>query len=129
MNQEIKKLWVAALRSGNYVQGKNALCQESPEGPHFCCLGVLCDLAVAADVTEQSLTEDKGNTVRAYREDLTLPNTVPATAVLPHSVVMWANLNSAHPMVLADGYEHGLAQLNDSGSTFSEIADLIEKHL
>ncbi len=39
--QEVKKLWVKALRSGKYKQTKDRL--QDPTG--FCCLGVLCDLA------------------------------------------------------------------------------------
>lgn len=41
MNQEIKKRWVAALRSGDYKQGTGALRNADNK---FCCLGVLCDL-------------------------------------------------------------------------------------
>lgn len=36
MHIENAKKWVAALRSGKYQQGKNALCIEGK----FCCLGV-----------------------------------------------------------------------------------------
>ena len=42
MKPEIKKQWVQALRSGEYKQGRGQLKQ----GATFCCLGVLCDLAV-----------------------------------------------------------------------------------
>ena len=41
MNQEIKNRWVSALRSGEYKQGKGALCSINNE---YCCLGVLSDL-------------------------------------------------------------------------------------
>lgn len=40
MNQNIKKKWVKALRSGKYEQGQGCL-QESGK---YCCLGVLCDV-------------------------------------------------------------------------------------
>ena len=42
MKPEIKQRWVAALRSGHYKQGPSALRRDD----RFCCLGVLCDLAV-----------------------------------------------------------------------------------
>ena len=49
MNKEVKQQWVAALRSGEYKQGKNALRRQyEGEDAEFCCLGVLCDLAVKA---------------------------------------------------------------------------------
>lgn len=41
MDNELKVKWVDALRSGNYVQGQQALCN----GGNFCCLGVLCEVA------------------------------------------------------------------------------------
>ncbi len=40
MDQEFKAKWVAALRSGKYVQGKGALAKDG----RFCCLGVAADL-------------------------------------------------------------------------------------
>lgn len=40
MNKKIKKLWLKALRSGEYKQGKLALRIKNK----YCCLGVLCDI-------------------------------------------------------------------------------------
>jgi hypothetical protein len=40
MNPEVKAAWIAALRSGKYKQGRQAL----RVGDFFCCLGVLCDV-------------------------------------------------------------------------------------
>jgi hypothetical protein len=37
VDQEIKTLWVEALRSGYYKQGKNVL----KDNNRYCCLGVL----------------------------------------------------------------------------------------
>jgi len=45
MNPRIQKLWIAALNSGNYVQGHNRLRESTQAGDYsWCCLGVLCDL-------------------------------------------------------------------------------------
>lgn len=41
MNKEVKAKWVAALRSGEYKQGKGRLKNINNE---YCCLGVLCAL-------------------------------------------------------------------------------------
>lgn len=41
MDEQIKKQWVEALRSGKYKQGKKCLRSESDT---YCCLGVLCDI-------------------------------------------------------------------------------------
>jgi hypothetical protein len=47
-DRTLKAEWVAALRSGEYRQGKNSLrCKSIENGQYeYCCLGVLCDLAV-----------------------------------------------------------------------------------
>jgi hypothetical protein len=51
MNKELKERWVAALRSGDYPQTQNELCNS--EG--YCCLGVLCDIV---DNTKWKNSED-----------------------------------------------------------------------
>lgn len=40
MDAEIKAKWIAALRSGEYRQGRETMRQ----GDRYCCLGVLCDV-------------------------------------------------------------------------------------
>lgn len=49
MDPKLKAKWVAALRSGEYLQGDGYLVQvdgdDEEDGEHkFCCLGVLCDI-------------------------------------------------------------------------------------
>ncbi len=45
MDQELKAKWLTALRSGEYEQGKGALCTVDHGDKRFCCLGVLADVA------------------------------------------------------------------------------------
>jgi len=40
MDAKLKADWVAALRSGDYQQGRDCLLSDGA----FCCLGVLCDV-------------------------------------------------------------------------------------
>ena len=42
MVPEIKKRLIVALRSGDYKQTRGALCEDGG----YCCLGVLCELAM-----------------------------------------------------------------------------------
>lgn len=114
MNPEIKTQWVAALRSGEYEQGRGVL-HHVPTNT-FCCLGVLCDLAAKAGVVEA----DHGPDLTVYDGH---------TAVLPESVYRWAGLDMDHPSVkLVDGLD-GLAAHNDNGVLFPELADAIEGQL
>lgn len=116
MNAKIKKQWVAALRSGEYKQTTGALCRTRPNADHsagHCCLGVLCDLAEKAGVCE-SKEEGGLRNYDGWWQDL------------PDSVLRWAKLPHRDPVVA----NHTLTNLNDREErTFSQIADLIEKHL
>lgn len=118
MNPEIRARWAAALRSGKYPQTHGRL----RDGGGFCCLGVLCELAVA-DGTLAPADETAG----MYRYD-------GEPAVLPDAVLEWAGLRDDDPYVTADlGEEEGgrqvvnLAGLNDDYLWgFSRIAGVIE---
>ena len=115
MNTEIKAKWVAALRSGEYKQGKNRLRNKDN---NFCCLGVLCNLHAQAHPEIAAKQTDPCQ----YMDE----------AGMPHdSVFIWAGMgvNKVHRTVEIGGYAASLAQHNDSGRTFAEIADAIEAQL
>lgn len=104
MKKAIKKKWLKALRSGKYKQTEDKL--KDKKG--FCCLGVLCDI---------HRKENKKRWLHNsyYDEDLTLPE----------EIVSWSGLPSYNPII--DYRSNTLADLNDEGKTFEEIADVIEK--
>jgi hypothetical protein len=87
MIPEIQQKWVAALRSGDYAQGSGLLRTSDNK---FCCLGVLCDLAVKSGVSVECRQTDG-----YYVYDN-------AHGALPTSVVNWAGLHSANPAVSTD---------------------------
>lgn len=119
MNPEIKEQWLAALRSGEYEQGKFSL--RSAEDK-FCCLGVLTDLAVKAGVCEW---EFRGfDPYRSGGHD----------GQLPYSVQDWAAVSGWGALRIPVDYQDSscftlLSALNDAGATFLEIADIIEAQL
>lgn len=140
MKAEVKELWLKALRSGEYKQGTGQLVEVLDSGVRrYCCLGVLCDVAVKNGL-ELVVNEDEDG-VTYDRQG----------ALLPRRVVDWAELRDALNSIGArfrlDELEDGatgaefaiyvdpdgtgspedLAGLNDSGNSFLKIADLIEK--
>jgi hypothetical protein len=122
MNPEVKAKWLAALRSGEYEQTTETLKQDGC----FCCLGVLSDLH-AKETGNGEWREEDG--VLYYEVD-----GFAKSDVLPHPVAKWAGLDDESPSVKVnlfsdDGCAMMLAELNDSGTTFEEIADLIEAQL
>jgi hypothetical protein len=133
MNANVKKLWVDALRSGTYEQGKGALCK----GGQYCCLGVLCELAVQAGVIppgERLETETGPSHYICYdRGHVYANNELPSfgdTAFLPQCVQEWAGLpRTSGAIVVIDGADRPLAAQNDCGKTFEQIAQAIEEQL
>jgi hypothetical protein len=112
MNPQIKQKWVSALRSGDYQQGQCYLRTNSG----FCCLGVLCDLYGKEHNVEWNLANNGHN--YEFQE---------FESYLPSSVRKWADLEYCNPPV--NDEESTLVRLNDSGSTFEQIADVIEEQL
>jgi hypothetical protein len=105
MNAEYKARWLDALRFGGYEQTTNAL--KTDVG--MCCLGVLCDV-VDPKGWERIENGYCGPSYR-FRNEGQFP---------PKEIQKEAGLNMPKCERLAD--------MNDVGAPFTEIADFIEKH-
>lgn len=113
MKKDIADKWVAALRSGEFKQGRRALGNKVSNS--FCCLGVLCELAVKEEVCKKESTEN------VYTYDARY------TWYLPHVVKNWANMRTATGEIKS--LNEYLYALNDiQMKSFTEIADIIEQH-
>lgn len=134
MNPDVKAQWIAALRSGDYKQGQGALRRRENT---FCCLGVLMDLAVKANVVPEGKLwgnlyfYDSGSD----REDVEVGN---SGALLTDPVSIWADVSPAGALPTVVGWTEedyvrkatSLMALNDdAGYTFKQIADVIEMQL
>lgn len=107
MNEKIKTRWIKALRSGKYKQGRSYLHADDK----FCCLGVLCELAVESGVILPA---------RKEQEDWCYTYGVSSTAAMPPAEVkFWSDLTNADTL-------NTLANMNDGGYSFEDIADFIE---
>lgn len=115
MKTSIKQKWISALRSGKYRQGRGAL----RRGDKYCCLGVLCELAIQDGVKIELDVDNESRT------------TFDGSAGYPPVAVMdWADLSDNNPRIRPGGEsDRTLAGINDEGASFETIADLIEKHL
>jgi hypothetical protein len=108
--QQRVREWIAALRSGKYAQAAARL--RTTLG--FCCLGVACDLS---DPSRWLLDEGCWE----YDGDV---GELPDDLVLPYA--LWDTCGRYDAV---EDEPASLAALNDSGATFAEIADLIEREL
>lgn len=115
MKKEIADMWVEALRSGKYKQAQGMLEEVNGDESRFCCLGVLCQLAIASGVEiERGVVDNKG----VYGTE---PN------YLPGSVLEWAGMYS--PSGATPDRQVILSYSNDTGTPFEGIADLIEANV
>ena len=121
MNPEVKAKWLDALRGGTYQQGVGKL----RDYDEYCCLGVLCDIAVEEGAVPGARWTSEGEMafIDAHGE-ADFSDDLP-----PRPVVDWAGLGDGNPSVWVDDLSQTLAELNDTGSSFEEIADLIEEQL
>lgn len=114
MNKQVKALWLKALRSGEYAQGRERLLTEEENGEHsFCCLGVLCDLY--SRKTGQQW-EKRLNTWDGYPVFFLGVHTMP-----PLEIDKWSELDS--------DAQDKLAGMNDKGKSFKAIAKWISRNL
>lgn len=144
MKKEIKARWVTALRGEEYQQGAGYLRTIAGK---FCCLGVLCELAVADQVIQPAVP-GKGLYERyltsldnRYVDERDPSHAAPEGfgymyANLPHEVAVWAGLpDEGHGTSWPAEHEFfgkdvGFAELNDEKHwTFGQIADAIEKYV
>lgn len=115
MNSEIKEKWLNLLRSNKYAQGKRFLRTNDDK---YCCLGVLCDLYAK----EHNVSWEKDT----YGvSDIPFHTFLGQQSFLPNAVRIWAGLQDNIPLTT----KGNLAGLNDTGRSFSEIADIIEEYL
>jgi hypothetical protein len=121
MDPAAKAKWVADLRSGSYTQGTGYLCQLGDFGldkakREYCCLGVLAD----------SDPEATWNLAGGKDKDLVFDLIYPgarkeADMFLPEKLRKKYGFSQRVAEILA--------QQNDEGGTFEEIADWIEANL
>jgi|SRR6185312_9407178 len=119
MKPEVRSEWCKALRSGEYVQAQGHMRTDPDQNGKvgYCCLGVLTDLYLKAGNPE------------TYKVPL-LPGSdlsVWNNGVLTEPVCEWAGLANSNPLLSKDEEIVTTAVgANDGGSSFKQIADLID---
>jgi hypothetical protein len=146
VNADVKAKWLAALRSGEYKQTQGVLAHtffsegENGEVTGYCCLGVLCDLAVKDGVIPPPVKDYGGDWKygafdRVLYDEGDYKEYDTSETGLPMTVREWAGLDVSDEdpkwtdPTPDEPSNYTLAGANDSGKTFAEIADIIEEHL
>lgn len=121
MKPELKQRWVEALRSGKYEQGIHYLKLDANGTSQYCCLGVLCEIAgkklVPGGKEEHGATGDE---VQVYGVRVKTESGLYSTATqIPASKTL-------EQLGLNSNVATSLAEINDDGTNFEEIAKYIE---
>jgi len=107
---EYRDRWCAALRSGEYKQGRQFLKERKVDKTFYCCLGVLCEIE-GIKITD-SHTVISNDWEKLY-------NDLDGIGYLPNKVSVFVTETQ-------DRF-YSLANLNDAAKlSFSDIADIIE---
>ena len=125
MRKEIAERWVAALRSGEYEQGRGYLHTEDGH----CCLGVLCDLhqRETGDGEWRPWGSGDAGHSQCYRDGLGIDGEYTP----PPGVREWADMLEDPKLSFRHRFgtemRDEIANLNDGGFSFARLADLIEE--
>jgi hypothetical protein len=135
IRREIYEEWLKRLRSGDYQKGVSYL----RVGDKYCCWGVLCEIAVEADIVTKVLASnfDSGyqNGIYAYQEvNLYDGSGVNESVRAPLEVVgYWMGALGSPDETPGDRpfwrAVRDLTNLNDTGVSFMQIANVIESYL
>lgn len=108
MRKEIADLWVRELESGAWEQGKYFLEHSNT----YCVFGILTNIAAT-----QGICSHDGKNIGTFDGVMQLA---------PESVVQWAELKSNNGEL--SQYKYSLAELNDKGKSFKELAKIIKEN-
>ncbi len=130
VNKANMRLVVAALRSGKYPQGLGRLKEITNDGTAigYCCMGVMCEVAIEHGVSLETHSYPLNDTTRAVGFD-------GSSAFLRANVLNWLGLDvsadgGSDPVVGTIGNEMiSAAYANDGvGWGFNRIADSMEAY-
>lgn len=119
INPNLKQRWVKALRSGEYNQGDEYLCDSYN---NFCCLGVLADIEYDGDWIKDNKSDVWGLRGTNRQEPET---NIGFENICKH----FLPTNFANKCGLSIETQEDLADLNDSGDSFETIAEWIDCNL
>lgn len=117
MKPEFKKVWLEALRSGEFKQGFSTLRRRGEDGYHFCCLGVACTAWKHAQLGDGFVVEELFDGSMEV-----LVGEIAESGELPDEALDEVGLTSDEQSLLLTMNDH-------EGKSFPEIADYIEANL
>lgn len=126
VNKERMRSWIDALRSGEFEQGQAYLRCHDPDGmTRYCCVGVLCEVAIRQGVPLEIQEDTSGPRVTWFDE---------TSQFMPIAVAEWLGIDPddfgelQYCPLCVDGEHMSPYEANDSRQlTFEQIADGLER--
>ena len=114
MDRKVKETWIKALKSGEFKQGKGYLESDGK----YCALGILSLLSLVEGQCTYNLVDGLG---RFDNKRFTLS----------YNTLNWAgmDLEDFKIDVIYEGESTTIADLNDRGLNFKELARIIDRNL
>jgi hypothetical protein len=122
MDKKVKALWLKALRSGEFKQCRGVLC----DGEKYCALGVLSVLAL---IHGECTFDDRDGVGRFDNKKFGLSFNVMRWANISQEDERYLNTNEDRVPLYYKKKLTSIAELNDQGVGFRELARIIEKNL
>lgn len=122
--QSLVKRWIAALRSGNYKQGRQRLKRRDYGDDCYCCLGVLVEVAGGKFADQPTDPDDDFAPYHGkYKDEV-------CSAALPTKLAAELGIDPFGDPLKVSGetewHKKSLSFRNDNGATFEDIADTLE---
>ena len=132
MNERIGSKWIQELESGRYRKGSGHLHVRGGTASEdaFCCLGVLCQMAVAEGVAMPMVETQGPHAMHDGQVVLMRYGEEGSGGQLPREVQEWAEMVTPLGQINRDTMSWtDLAAINDQVDSFSPIVTAIRKHL
>lgn len=123
MNQEVKRLWIKELMAHTEVQCNHDLSIMHGETQYFCAVGVLVEAYrkhTGNGAWEPPLVPGYGKVSFRY---WTLGRLEKSEYSVPEEVLYWAGISDIRDPLL-----NHVVKMNDTESSFSEIAEYLSTH-
>lgn len=122
MKAELKTKWIEALRSGRYRQAQNVL--RDPSGA-MCCLGVLLDVDQPTGWGAERINRFHRHCVEHVNSSDSDAQDFLGLKYRESQGLEFSVIRNGDPAKAL----HVLTEMNDSGRSFSDIADWIEENV
>jgi hypothetical protein len=129
---EKQLVWIEALKSGNYEQGKECLCSVNDDSKNYCCLGVGCEILGY----ESQIVERGGRFVLSFHDEYEISEKFATEIGLwtADGRPVFADFQQAdnfkvqvQQLGIKDYSQLSLAAFNDGDMSFANIAKLLEE--